>query len=616
MQYSTLHAAARAYAIAGIPVFPCKVKGKQPVTENGFYDATTDLGKIDLWWESDEYNVAFCPDDAGLFIVDIDPGATLKPEELPPTYTVRTPRGGFHLYFEGSGRSSSNRLASHVDTRGVGGYALLPPSVTESGKYTVKLDKPYHPLPVSITEALQTADTAVTAAVENLDLPININSARHLLKTLIEKGDVAVEGCGGDDRTYRLCCEVLDFGLSPHTAQALIEEIWNPHCAPPWDADELEVKLKNASKFRQNEVGAYGNTTSQEAFGDAIKKLSPEEKLSRFYFKDEQEMEDEPDPKWLVKDLISERSTVMLYGPSGSYKSFLALDICLAISTGTSTFGSECASGLVFYGALEGRAHLRKARRAWRILHGVEGRIENFFVGLAPMIAVDGEMQEFGDEINKRCAGRRPSLIVIDTLSKSMAGMNENDAADAGKFIRFCDSLVEVFGCTVLAIHHTGKEEGRGARGSSAFVAGFDTVLEVKAHKNCKAVEVYVRKHKDAEERETPWTFEGRVIGPSLAFEQTTREQNRLLVGESKDITPKKVGAALKELRAFGEDGAVITAVLAAHLTPAKETESVEEHQAAVGRAGRALNAQSKGWLEAYCFRKGRNLYWFLPIPD
>lgn len=617
--FSELHAMAIAYATAGIPVFPCQAGGKKPVTENGFHDATIDIDIINQWWsENHEYNLAICPANTGLLVIDIDPGADLSiMQRLPETYTVRTPRGGYHLYFEGTGRTSASKLAVHVDTRSTGGYVLVPPSAVDGKPYTLENEGDYSPVPEWVSEKLAAVDAPLKAAVEQKDLPGNIERATKLLKQYVVRGDVAIEGRGGDDRTYRLCCELLDLGLSVDKAKELLEIHWNPQCQPPWDSEELDLKFENASGYQQNEAGAYGTQKAEDVFSSAIKNLVPEkEKQSRFYFKDEAELDEEPDPTWLVKDLISERSTVMMFGSSGSYKSFLALDICLAIANGKQTFGSATKPGLVFYGALEGKAHLKKARRAWRTLKGIEGKMENFFVGRAPMIGVDGEMQEFGDEIMKRCKGRRPALIVIDTLSKSMAGLNENDAQDAGKFIQFCDSLVEVFGCTVIAIHHNGKEENRGARGSSAFLAGFDTVLEVKAWKNSKAVAVYVRKHKDAEEKESPWTFEGRVTGASLTFESTSADQHRLLIGEGKDITPKAVGAALKKLGAFGEDAAVSSAVLATEITPAKESETVEERAEAIARTTRAMTAQAKGALEAYCVKQGKSWFWHLPAPE
>lgn len=615
--YSEIHAMARAYAECGIPVFPCEANGKRPITANGFHDSTTDLTIIDKWWgENANYNLAICPANANLFVIDIDPGADLSLlQRLPSTYTVRTPRNGYHLYFEGVGKTSASRLAANVDTRSTGGYVLVPPSSIDGRRYTLENPADYYALPDWVTDALAATESPLKAATQDLDLRANIARARNCLERYVQTGDVAIEGAGGDDRTYRLCCEILNLGLSTGKAQELIEDHWNPHCQPPWSSEELDIKLENAMSFMQNETGCYAVKTAEEMFGHITMPTATPEKFSRFYFKDESELDDEADPLWLVKDLISERSTVMMFGASGSYKSFMALDIALAIATGKNTFGSETKPGLVFYGALEGRAHLRKARKSWRMAKQIETKIDNFFVGMAPMIGVDGEAQEFVAEITKKCNGKMPTLIIIDTLSKSMAGLNENDAADAGRFIRFCDSLVEHFGCTVIAVHHNGKEENRGARGSSAFFAGFDTVIEVKAYKATKAVAVDVKKHKDAEEREVPFTFEGKIVGPSLAFEPTTAEQHRLLIGGSKQITSKTVGMALRDLKAYGEEAGVSTAVLATQLTEAKEDESVEDRGAAISRTGRTLTGHAKDMLEGYCIKRGREMLWHLPAP-
>src|ERR1700679_3479849 len=95
--FSAIHAMARAYAEAGIPVFPCEVGGKRPATKNGFHDSTTDLEQIDKWWGENDFNLAICPANAGLFVIDIDLGADLNAlPKFPKTYCVRTPRDGYH----------------------------------------------------------------------------------------------------------------------------------------------------------------------------------------------------------------------------------------------------------------------------------------------------------------------------------------------------------------------------------------------------------------------------------------------------------------------------------------------------------------------------------------
>jgi hypothetical protein len=139
----SLHQAAHQWS-AILPIFPCTPDGKPPATARGFKDATQDAGQIDAWWaENPAYNIAACPDDAGCFVLDIDGEigeASLRDLEamhgkLPDTYTVRTPGGGRHLWFRGSKPSTVRKLGPGLDTRGRGGYVLLPPSIVNGREY-------------------------------------------------------------------------------------------------------------------------------------------------------------------------------------------------------------------------------------------------------------------------------------------------------------------------------------------------------------------------------------------------------------------------------------------------------------------------------------------------
>lgn len=630
-----LHEAARAFASAGIPVFPCVEGGKEPATASSFKDATCDLAQIDEWWsQNPNYNLAFCPQDAGWCVVDLDEGIVPKDGRIkqgianwrllaqnkPNTYVVRTPRGGQHWYYEGSLPPSAGKIAQDVDTRGVGSYVLAPPSIVDGKPYEVLYERDIAAVPEWIVHATQSRAVETASADNRLDLPSSILRVSSYLHDLVESGNTAHEGNGGDMRTFAVACEALNLGLSQEKAHELISEIWNPHCVPPWDEDELRVKIENAAAYAQNEAGAWAVPPAAEAFGAALDQLAksqPPEKRSRFHLEDEDEQEDGKDPDWLLKDLMQEASTVMLVGPSGSGKSFIALDIALGVAAKVETFGAVPKHGPAIYAALEGRTNIKRARRrAWKIARGVTAPVPDFFVTTAPMIALEGEVQEFGDQIAKRCAGNSPRIIILDTVAKCMAGMNENDAQDAGKFIRFCDSLVEAFQCVVVAIHHTGKDDSRGARGSSAFFAGFDTVIEVRAVGAEKALEVFVRKHKDAEEREQPWTFKRRQIGPSLAFFPTTPEEHAKLTHPVDEFHPTNVGAALVKLGAYGVEHGVSTAVLASELLPAVEHEGVEQRQVSLGLVSKKLGAISRTKLSAYKTVTGAGIVWHLPEKD
>ncbi|MBV9093864.1 MAG: bifunctional DNA primase/polymerase [Streptosporangiaceae bacterium] len=142
-------AAARRHAQAGWPVFPCKPGEKVPATRHGFRDAATDPDRITWWWtRHSERNVAIVTGCPGPDVLDVDvrPGGNgfaafgrLRREGLldgASTY-VRTPSGGLHAYFTGSGQGNGRLPAHHLDFRSRGGYILAPPSRVAGRPYTL-----------------------------------------------------------------------------------------------------------------------------------------------------------------------------------------------------------------------------------------------------------------------------------------------------------------------------------------------------------------------------------------------------------------------------------------------------------------------------------------------
>jgi len=614
---SPRHEAARNFAAAGYPIFPCLPDSKRPATETGFHESTTDLDQIDKWWSVADYNVALCPEDCGWAVIDADVGSA--PLVLPSTYSVRTPRGGHHYYFMGSIRSTVGKLAPHVDTRGRLGYVLVPPSIVEGKPYVATDDREPEPLPHWVHDTLDRSDRPLPGAPERIDEGGQLARARTHLAHLVELGQVAVSGRGGNSRTYRLACDLRDLGCSPEKSVELLAEIWNPACIPPWDIEDLHRLATNANSYGQNEPGAHTIAAPAEVFADAVAKLlaepQTEAKRSRFHMEDENEMEEGKEQSWLIQNLIPAAGTVLFYGPSRSFKSFIALAIALCASTNTAFCGAQIsACGPVFYGALEGQTGTKKKRRrAWKLVNGLNNKpLLNFFVGLAPHMAFAAEVQAFGDEIKRRSAlvGAPPSLIVIDTLSKAMLGLDDNSATDANRFVMFCDSLVETFGCSVIAIGHTGKDTTRGHRGSGALHAGMDTVIEIKRQGETNSIEIWAQKHKDAEDGFLFATMEGKDVGGTLVFQHTTAAEHAAGTRKHDPYDRQAVGAALKAL-----GGAVTSTVLAEALTPALASESAEERQAAIAKAARALasSARPGGPLEAYATRTGRELLWSLP---
>jgi hypothetical protein len=163
-EQSEMLPAALAYAARGMPVFPCK-PDKRPFTANGFKDASTAPQTIRTMWTAHHGAMIGLPtgkaSELVVVDVDVDPAkgldglttwAALVSQHGAPvtTRTHRTPRGGLHLVFRHPGekvKSTTSALAAGIDTRGDGGYVILPPSRNGSAPYTVEVDTDPAPLP-------------------------------------------------------------------------------------------------------------------------------------------------------------------------------------------------------------------------------------------------------------------------------------------------------------------------------------------------------------------------------------------------------------------------------------------------------------------------------------
>lgn len=183
--------------------------------------------------------------------------------------------------------------------------------------------------------------------------------------------------------------------------------------------------------------------------------------------------------RWLIDKIIPVDAFGVIYGPSGAYKSFCAMDMSACIASAMSWHGYDVDEpGHVLYIGAEGASGLHLRKKAWEIRNQRE--LTNLGVlGMAVTINSDDHnalialCDELVEEIDQPIR-----LIVIDTLARSFQG-EENSATDMGDFVSACDHIREVTGATILVVHHSGKDAEKGARGSSALRAACDFEFRV-----------------------------------------------------------------------------------------------------------------------------------------
>ena len=202
--------------------------------------------------------------------------------------------------------------------------------------------------------------------------------------------------------------------------------------------------------------------------------------------------------QWLIDQVMPADAFGVLYGPSGSYKSFIAMDMSAAIASSMTWHGHDVDEpGHVLYIGAEGAAGLHLRKKAWEIRN--HKPLTNLGI-LSSAVTINSDdcdglvllCEELAEEI-----GEPIRLIVIDTLARSFDG-EENSATDMGAFVSSCDHIREKTGATILVIHHSGKDAEKGARGSSALRAACDFEYKVTSPSK-KASKITCTKAKDSD---------------------------------------------------------------------------------------------------------------------
>ncbi|AJX81793.1 hypothetical protein BG97_3219 [Burkholderia pseudomallei 7894] len=200
-----------------------------------------------------------------------------------------------------------------------------------------------------------------------------------------------------------------------------------------------------------------------------------------------------PPLRWMVQGVLPASGFGAVYGPSGSGKSFLVLDLCAAIADGSEWFARRVNAAPVTYVCLEGEAGLGKRAKAWSIRqrHNLPARLR--FVTQPLDLRQPEDVADLCAAV--LAAGGRDGLLVIDTLNRAAPGTDENSSVDMGQLIEACKEAQRRLGGMVLLVHHTGKDGAKGLRGHSSLYAALDAAIEVS--RNDARREWSVAKSKD-----------------------------------------------------------------------------------------------------------------------
>jgi 5S rRNA maturation endonuclease (ribonuclease M5) len=177
-----------------------------------------------------------------------------------------------------------------------------------------------------------------------------------------------------------------------------------------------------------------------------------------------------------VEGVLIAGAMSVVYGPSNVGKTFWAADLAMHVAAGWEWRGCEVAQMPVLYVAAEGAFGIRNRVAAFRKHYEMSETLPFHVIPVAVNLLSDDEAVE---RLINTAKVKGAGMIVLDTLARVIAGGNENAPDDMGQLIGNCDRIREEARCHVMLVHHTGKDEARGARGHSSLRAATDTEVEV-----------------------------------------------------------------------------------------------------------------------------------------
>ena len=200
---------------------------------------------------------------------------------------------------------------------------------------------------------------------------------------------------------------------------------------------------------------------------------------------DVDEFLDGPPQSYLVSRMLYRDGLAVLFGAPGAAKSFLALDICLSLTSGRMwSLGGEVlrgrdgGRGVAHYLMAEGAPTNRARTRAWLHHHGmprdsIRGRFKPFTRHIIELS--DAGIARYLPIVERD----RPDIVILDTKNLMFVG-RESQGEDYGAMLRVLHRIREAAGgCAVILIDHSGLGDQTRTRGGNAQKGGIETEIMV-----------------------------------------------------------------------------------------------------------------------------------------
>lgn len=255
-------------------------------------------------------------------------------------------------------------------------------------------------------------------------------------------------------------------------------ECWETFCLSNLGKRDKAKRHDYARRTVSLALQHHANDAAQAQHGQALAASmfwKPTHNPGHFRLLSDDDLASFPTPRWKVKGIVPETGIGTIFGQSGTFKSFLALDLLAHIANGHYWFGRKVKAAPTVYVPFEGQGGIPKRVDAWRHAHAAQGHkaTTNIRFIMEPM---NLRQQADRDKLvaTMTAQGWLGGVLCIDTLAQAGIGIDENTSQGMGEMIAIFQELQLRLGGVVLVVHHSGKTEKAGMRGHSSLHGALD----------------------------------------------------------------------------------------------------------------------------------------------
>ena len=225
----------------------------------------------------------------------------------------------------------------------------------------------------------------------------------------------------------------------------------------------------------------------------------------------------------VIKDLIPRRAFGEVHADAGGGKTAILVDLLLHVAAGNEYRGRRTEQQPVVFVALEGHGGIDNrvlaAARALEINDAPFALVKSSDNFCEPETAE--KVASITTDLIKRFGGDNP-VIAIDTYTAALGpGGSDCDPKDVSAFIAAVQQHL-LSNCTVIVLHHFGKDSSRGGRGWSGLRAALDFELEIDQDDDLRTMRV--TKSRDGSDQQPAFCYRlyGHQIGVNEHGEPVT----------------------------------------------------------------------------------------------